>query len=118
MGPNERMDLELSEDADVSSPPGIRKMHTFEHIGSLAAVVQHTPRRTRNRILLSIYIVLIKAKINVLLPFGPLAIILHYLTGKHVRLTCHLIYIIFEAFLALFSRQIPCICYNHICIYF
>lgn len=31
----------------------------------------------------SIYIVLIKAKINMLLPFGPLAILLHYLTGKH-----------------------------------
>ncbi|KVI05811.1 vacuolar cation/proton exchanger 3-like isoform X2 [Cynara cardunculus var. scolymus] len=31
----------------------------------------------------SIYIVLFKAKINVLLPFGPLAILLHYLTGQH-----------------------------------
>ncbi|KAL3632833.1 Vacuolar cation/proton exchanger 2 [Castilleja foliolosa] len=34
-------------------------------------------------ILRSIYIVLIKAKINVLLPFGPLAIILHYSTKHH-----------------------------------
>ncbi|CAN1298420.1 Vacuolar cation/proton exchanger 2 [Linum perenne] len=32
----------------------------------------------------SFYIVLIRAKINVLLPFGPLAILLHYFTGKHV----------------------------------
>ncbi|PRQ51971.1 putative calcium/proton exchanger [Rosa chinensis] len=31
----------------------------------------------------SIYIVLLKAKINMLLPFGPLAILLHYVTGKH-----------------------------------
>ncbi|MED6181700.1 Vacuolar cation/proton exchanger 2 [Stylosanthes scabra] len=31
----------------------------------------------------SLYVVLIKAKINLLLPFGPLAIALHYLTGKH-----------------------------------
>ncbi|CAI0442279.1 unnamed protein product [Linum tenue] len=30
------------------------------------------------------YIVLIRAKINILLPFGPLAILLHYFTGKHV----------------------------------
>eukprot|EP00268_Persea_americana_P046970 TRINITY_DN4859_c0_g1_i4.p1 TRINITY_DN4859_c0_g1~~TRINITY_DN4859_c0_g1_i4.p1 ORF type:complete len:422 (+),score=70.87 TRINITY_DN4859_c0_g1_i4:717-1982(+) len=37
----------------------------------------------RNRLLMNIYIVLIKAKINVLLPFGPFAIALHYLTGKH-----------------------------------
>ncbi|XP_052174659.1 vacuolar cation/proton exchanger 2-like isoform X4 [Diospyros lotus] len=39
--------------------------------------------KTRATPLRSIYIVLIKAKINVLLPFGPLAILLHYLTGKH-----------------------------------
>ncbi|VFQ83714.1 unnamed protein product [Cuscuta campestris] len=37
----------------------------------------------RNTALRSIYIILIKAKINVLLPFGPLAIVLHYVTGKH-----------------------------------
>lgn len=39
------------------------------------------------RPLRSVYIVLIKAKINVLLPLGPLAILLHYLTGNHVRST-------------------------------
>ncbi|KAG2370946.1 Vacuolar cation/proton exchanger 2 Ca(2+)/H(+) exchanger 2 [Vigna angularis] len=33
------------------------------------------------RISRSIYFVLIKAKINILLPFGPFAILLHYLTG-------------------------------------
>ncbi|RDY01543.1 Vacuolar cation/proton exchanger 2, partial [Mucuna pruriens] len=33
------------------------------------------------RISRSVYVVLIKAKINILLPFGPLAIFLHYLTG-------------------------------------
>ena len=27
------------------------------------------------------------AEINVVLPFGPLAIFLHYVTGKHVRIT-------------------------------
>ncbi|KAL3825040.1 hypothetical protein ACJIZ3_021069 [Penstemon smallii] len=37
----------------------------------------------RVSILRSMYIVLIRAKINVLLPFGPLAIMLHYLTNKH-----------------------------------
>ncbi|GJR05302.1 hypothetical protein Tco_0528286 [Tanacetum coccineum] len=31
----------------------------------------------------SVYIVLFNAKINVLLPFGPLAVLLHYLTGWH-----------------------------------
>ncbi|KAJ4796601.1 vacuolar cation/proton exchanger [Rhynchospora pubera] len=66
------------------SPMAVRKMQAFEHIGSLAAVAQsYGPRSVKSRILKSIYIVLIKAKINVLLPFGPLAVILHYLTGKH-----------------------------------
>ncbi|THU55852.1 hypothetical protein C4D60_Mb11t11000 [Musa balbisiana] len=83
MGPNEKTDLELPEDTIVGSPLATRKTHTFDHIGSFATVAQYTPGRTRNRILMSIYIVLIKAKINVLLPFGPLAIMLHYLTGKH-----------------------------------
>ncbi|XP_073292462.1 vacuolar cation/proton exchanger 3-like [Primulina huaijiensis] len=41
--------------------------------------------RTAHRIsvLRSVPIVLIKAKINILLPFGPLAIMLHYITNKH-----------------------------------
>nr|XP_010937220.1 vacuolar cation/proton exchanger 2 isoform X2 [Elaeis guineensis] len=83
MGPVGKPDPELHEETLVSLPLDARKMHTFEHIGSLAAVAQSfTPRKTRSRLLMSIYIVLIKAKINVLLPFGPLAVILHYLTGK------------------------------------
>ncbi|KAF3326510.1 vacuolar cation/proton exchanger 2-like protein [Carex littledalei] len=66
------------------SPLSVHKMQTFEHIGSLAAVAQtYGPRSVKSRILMSIYVVLIKAKINVLLPFGPLAVILHYTTGKH-----------------------------------
>ncbi|XP_073140775.1 vacuolar cation/proton exchanger 3-like isoform X1 [Henckelia pumila] len=41
--------------------------------------------RTMHRISVfrSVPIVLIKAKINILLPFGPLAIMLHYTTNKH-----------------------------------
>lgn len=34
-------------------------------------------------VLRSVPIVLIKAKINILLPFGPFAILLHYITNKH-----------------------------------
>lgn len=76
------MNVELPED---EGSLGVRNMHTFEHIGSFAAVAQYNPRRT-NRILMSIYTVLVKAKTNVLLPFGPVAIMLHYLTGKQVRI--------------------------------
>ncbi|XP_075506991.1 vacuolar cation/proton exchanger 3-like [Primulina tabacum] len=37
----------------------------------------------RISVLRSVPIVLIKAKINILLPFGPLAIMLHYITNQH-----------------------------------
>lgn len=85
MGPVGKPDPELDEETIASLPLDARKMHTFEHIGSLAAVAQSfTPRKTRSRLLMSIYTVLIKAKINVLLPFGPLAVVLHYLIGKQV----------------------------------
>ncbi|KAI3871250.1 hypothetical protein MKW98_015150, partial [Papaver atlanticum] len=77
----------------VSSSPTTRKIHAFDtssHVASLVdipysatATYYSSSKRLRNRALMSIYIVLIKAKINVLLPFGPLAIILHYTTGKH-----------------------------------
>lgn len=43
-------------------------------------------RRTSNGVLRSIWTVLFKAKINLLLPSGPAAILLHYLTQKHVRI--------------------------------
>ncbi|XP_072982315.1 vacuolar cation/proton exchanger 2-like isoform X2 [Typha latifolia] len=84
MGAVEETKLELQDDDVSNSPLSVRKMHTFEHIGSLAAMAQtYAPRRTNSRVLMSIYIVIVQAKINVLLPFGPLAVMLHYLTGKH-----------------------------------
>lgn len=83
MGSIEKMDLELNGDDHDDSPLSVRKIHTFEHIGSLAAVAQsYGPRRTHSRLLRSIYIVIFKAKINMMLPFGPLAVLLHYLTQK------------------------------------
>jgi len=62
-------ELELSSPAGSPVPPP-RKMYTldFEHISSL-----------------SVRVVIFQARINVLLPFGQLAIMLHYLSGKHVR---------------------------------
>ncbi|XP_020595460.1 vacuolar cation/proton exchanger 3-like [Phalaenopsis equestris] len=76
-------DHQLNGETPDESPLGVRKMHTFEHIGSMASVSQsYGSMRTRSRLLMSIYIVLFKAKINLLLPFGPLAMILHYLTQK------------------------------------
>ncbi|OAY66715.1 vacuolar cation/proton exchanger 2-like isoform X1 [Ananas comosus] len=84
MGAREETVHELDGETIAGSPLSVRKMQTFEHVGSLAAVAQtFAPRRTRSRLFMSIYIVIIQAKINVLLPFGPLAVMLRYLTGKH-----------------------------------
>ncbi|XP_028552579.1 vacuolar cation/proton exchanger 2-like isoform X1 [Dendrobium catenatum] len=78
------MEPQLNGEDHDESPLGVRKMHRFEHIGSMASVSQsYGPMRTRSRLLMSIYVVIFKAKINLLLPFGPLAMILHYLTQMH-----------------------------------
>ncbi|GMQ07893.1 hypothetical protein CsSME_00051890 [Camellia sinensis var. sinensis] len=50
--------------------------HEHTWMGPLMSISRTAP-------LMSIYKVLINTKINILLPFGPLAILLHYLTGKH-----------------------------------
>jgi hypothetical protein len=71
-----------------TAPPPPRKMQSldFEHIGSLAAVAESLSPRSKWRMALrSVRIVIFQAKINVLLPFGPLAITLHYIPGNHVR---------------------------------
>ncbi|GFY97273.1 cation exchanger 5 [Actinidia rufa] len=91
MGPvEEKIDLESDEEVPLSSSQATSKMHTFDfeasHIGSRAKLSNSCfSKKICLRPLRSIYIVLIKAKINILLPFGPLAIMLHYLTGKHER---------------------------------
>lgn len=90
MGPtDERTELDSDEEKPFSTSPSARKSHTFDfeavdlgpRAGALNLWIQ---KQMRFRPLRSIYIVLLTAKINVLLPFGPLAILLHYLTGKHV----------------------------------
>ncbi|XP_019198808.1 PREDICTED: vacuolar cation/proton exchanger 2-like [Ipomoea nil] len=86
----ESFDLE-SDEVPLSSSHGASKMETLHyeaphnHIASPRAFVSTRLLRKMRQIsvLRSIYIVLIKAKINVLLPFGPLAILLHHVTGKH-----------------------------------
>ncbi|PIN11787.1 Ca2+/H+ antiporter VCX1 [Handroanthus impetiginosus] len=85
----EKVDLESDEEIPFSGSQTSNKMSSlsFEtpHILSHPKFSASWVLRKVNRIsiLRSIYIVLIKAKINVLLPFGPLAIMLHYLTKKH-----------------------------------
>ncbi|XP_042501988.1 vacuolar cation/proton exchanger 2-like isoform X2 [Macadamia integrifolia] len=81
----EKTGLEPEEEIPFCSSQSSRKMHAFETSHGLPDV-SHTwsPKRIHYKAAFkSINAVLIKAKINMLLPFGPLAILLHYLTGKH-----------------------------------
>ncbi|XP_043721809.1 vacuolar cation/proton exchanger 2-like isoform X1 [Telopea speciosissima] len=81
----EKTGLELEEEIPFRSSQSLRKMHAFETSHALADV-SHTwiPKRLPYKVAFkSINAVLIKAKINMLLPFGPLALLLHYLTEKH-----------------------------------
>lgn len=86
----EKLDLELDEEIPFSSSQGTIKRDSLHyeapHIASPGSYRSTRVLRKMYQISLlrSIYIVIIKAKINVLLPFGPLAILLHNLTGKHV----------------------------------
>uniref|UniRef100_A0A5B6ZTQ0 Vacuolar cation/proton exchanger n=1 Tax=Davidia involucrata TaxID=16924 RepID=A0A5B6ZTQ0_DAVIN len=82
------IDLESDEEIPFNSSQTTDKVCTFDfetsHIGQHANISKSWAfKRMWNRPLCSIHTVLIKAKINMLLPFGPLAILLHYLTGKH-----------------------------------
>lgn len=88
----EKIDLDSDEEIPFSVSQPTNKMHSlnFEssrHILAHSKFSASWVIREVNRvsILRSIYIVLIRARINVLLPFGPLAICLHYFTKMHVR---------------------------------
>lgn len=86
-----KVDLDSEEEVPLSASPMKNKMQSMNcetsHILGHRKFSASWVVRKVNRIsiLKSIYIVLFKAKINVLLPFGPLAIVLHYLTNKQVR---------------------------------
>ncbi|PHU24777.1 Vacuolar cation/proton exchanger 2 [Capsicum chinense] len=85
----EKLELEFDEEIPFSSSQATIKIDSLHyeapHIVSPRSYRSSRVLRKMYQISLlrSIYIVVIKAKINVLLPFGPLAILLHYVTGKH-----------------------------------
>ncbi|KAL6144269.1 hypothetical protein ACLB2K_054964 [Fragaria x ananassa] len=85
---DEKIDLESDEEIPFSSSSATNKVDSlnFEmvHLPSRPVMANSwIARHIGIRAVRSIYIVLLKAKINILLPFGPLAILLHYFTGKH-----------------------------------
>ncbi|KAL6137246.1 hypothetical protein ACLB2K_062538 [Fragaria x ananassa] len=85
---DEKVDLESDEEIPFSSSSATNKVDSlnFEMVHWPSRPVMANSWIARHvgiRAVRSIYIVLLKAKINILLPFGPLAILLHYFTGKH-----------------------------------
>lgn len=113
----ENIDLESDEKIPFSSSQATDKLQNF-HFETSRTVSENISSswasyRLRNSLIRSIYIVLIKAKINVLLPFGPLAILLHYLTGKHVRSKSFIItfFLVLKIYVEKRSRVS---CYDHL----
>lgn len=90
MGPIEqKIDLDSDEEIPFSSTPVMRKVHAFDsettHAYPHADMANSRVfKQIRMGPLSSIHTVIFKSKINVLLPFGPLVILLHYVTEKHV----------------------------------
>ncbi|KAF8410908.1 hypothetical protein HHK36_003445 [Tetracentron sinense] len=82
----ERSVLEFEDESLVSPVAVSRKLHSLDasHHGSFSSA---TPVRgikyMRSRVFRSLKIVVFTTKINLLMPFGPLAILVHNLTGHH-----------------------------------
>ncbi|KAG9141037.1 hypothetical protein Leryth_012614 [Lithospermum erythrorhizon] len=79
-------------ESDEEMPLSLSQEHKFQPLNFETSRAMPPPnisrlselgKMERFNLFRSIYIVLIKAKINVLLPFGPLAILLHYTTRNH-----------------------------------
>lgn len=83
---DDNIHLRSEEETSTTSSPHRRKNHVFD-LGQLTHVseILTPPRRTSNRLIHNLETVILGAKINVLLPFGPLAVIFHYATNKRVR---------------------------------
>lgn len=104
-----KSDLEFDEKLPFSTSPAKSKVHLFN--SEMSHTHMHPSSDVRkSRVfnlvwkspLRSLYIVLIRAKINILLPFGPLAIFLHYVTEKHVW---NMLFFIISSILASFGRS-------------
>lgn len=89
----EKVDLESDEEIPFSSSHNATNKAETLHFEAAAHMASPRSFYSSSRVLRkmdqisfmrSIYIVILKAKINILLPFGPLAILLHYVTKKHV----------------------------------
>ncbi|ONK61183.1 uncharacterized protein A4U43_C08F27080 [Asparagus officinalis] len=84
VGDNEDPEVEMQ--ALANSLPATGKTYPSEilRIGTFSDLTESfSLRRILRRLLQSIHIVMVSTKINLLLPFGPISIMLYYLTNKH-----------------------------------
>lgn len=71
--------FKLEEDAKQTKEASLMEQ------GSLSPTFpQHTTKSPKNTVLKSIRIVILSNKLNLLLPFGPLAILVHYMIDSKV----------------------------------
>lgn len=85
---SEKIDLESDEESPLTLSQSAGEKQSFQFEASHTSLPKskaHAFRKLQYTAFHSVYVVLFKAKINVLLPFGPLAVALHYLTGSHVK---------------------------------
>lgn len=85
---SENINLDSDEESPLTLSQSAGAKQSFQFEASNTSVPKPKSlivRKLQNSALHSVYVVLFKAKINVLLPFGPLAVLLHYVTGSHVR---------------------------------
>ncbi|KAJ8747813.1 hypothetical protein K2173_007001 [Erythroxylum novogranatense] len=88
MEPVEKVEMESDEETPLSASPAGTKVHPFDSELHSAGVPADVGKfRIFNRLkmspLSSIYFVLMAAKINMLLPFGPLAMLVHHFTPSN-----------------------------------
>lgn len=79
------------EDESLVSPLSLaRKTHGFDvaqHISFSGGLQPLTIKYTRTKMIASIKSVVFSTKLNLLMPFGPIAILVHNYTGHHVSYT-------------------------------
>jgi Ca2+:H+ antiporter len=89
---------------DTDSPE--RKAASLMEQGSLSASFRECSTKTpNNSVLQSFKIVILSNKLNLLLPFGPLAILLHYLTDNKVSSCTFWVLFIAVSFLPVISQE-------------
>lgn len=91
---NVSMELQGTEEKEEESllgGSGVRKMNEFQISHGFVSDSSHPfiIGPTSRIIFRNITNVILKAKINILLPFGPLAIILHSVHGEQVMFNFH-----------------------------